>query len=573
MPLGRSRALGRGLFGGIALAAVVSSGCGSSTSAGTANGTDAAAGAQAVADGGRVSADDSSATEGAAPGAASDGAGSDGSGSGATMDSPSLSDGGDSGPVGFLARQWFSSETQAFDLNAPNLVWYSGPLPIKYQLARQKDLAITAPGGAVATQITIDPTVTYQSILGTGISMEESSVANILKLSPAKRTELLTKLVDPVNGMGLNLFRVTMGTSDFTGRPWYTYDDLPLGQQDPNMAQFSIQKDIDYGIVDVLKQMLAINPNMKFFGSPWSPPAWMKASNQILGGALLSDKVAALAKYFRKFVEAYRAQGIPIYAVTLQNEPQHDATNMPTCLVSAQQEALLVKAIKQEFAAGVLDTKTWVFDHNFDIGVAYAQTIFSDPAALAATDGVAFHDYAGDPTAMTTLHDLHPDKDIFFTEKTLWGVVGVDRAAQYFRNWSRTYVSWLTMLDQNGLPNNGPNSQKPRRFIRSITYTGDEYYATPEHYLFGLYSKFVQAGAKRISSPYGSLATVTNVAFLNPDGTIAVVVINQTTSLQQFALLSEGNQIWAALDGKTAATYVWRSGLGTSTLAPVDPTK
>ena len=395
------------------------------------------------------------------------------------------------------AQQWFSSDADPFQLNNPDLVWFTGPQPIKYMLARQKDLPITAPGGTQAMAIRVDPSVTYQSILGTGISMEEGSVWNIRQMSPAKQTEALTQLVDPVKGMGLNLYRITMGTSDFTAQNWYTYDDLPAGQTDPTLAHFSIQKDIDFGIIDVLKQMLAINPKLKFFASMWSPPVWMKDSGQIEGGNLLDADIAILATYFRLFIEAYRAQGIPIYATTLENEALDNNTSIPSCYITAAQEARLVKAVKQELSSANLDTRIWIFDHNFADGVAYAQGVFADPQAYADTDGVAFHDYAGDPSAMTTLHDLYPDKDIFFTEKTLWGCYGVDRAAQFFRNWARSYVSFITMLDQNGAPYTGAQQQKPRRLIRSITYEGDEYYATPEHYLFGLYSKFLQDRERR----------------------------------------------------------------------------
>jgi glucosylceramidase len=438
-------------------------------------------------------------------------------------------------------------------------------------LSEQAQVPVTAPGGTVVTTINVDPTVTYQSMLGFGISMEQASVANILKLSAGARSQLLTSLVDPVAGMGQNMFRIPMGTPDFTGTPWYSYDDLPAGQTDPTMAKFSIQHDIDAGIIGVLKSMLVINPDVKFFGSIWSPPGWMKDSGTMLGGNLVSTNIPALALYIRKFVEAYAAQGIPIYAVTLQNEPQYANTQYPTCIVSAAQEVQLAQAVKQEFTAGALNTQIWVFDHNFDIGPAYSTTILSNPAAAAATDGVAWHDYAGDPSAMSTLHNAFPTKDMFFTEKTLWGVAGVERAAQYIRNWSRSYVSWLTMLDQNGKPNNGPNTGKVRRFVKSTTYTAAEYWPTAEHYLFGLYSKFVQRGAKRISSTTGTIATVTTVAFLNPDNSIATVVMNQTTTDQTFALVSEGNQIWSKVPAKTAATYVWSAGLGKSTLQAMAP--
>jgi glucosylceramidase len=477
--------------------------------------------------------------------------------------------------LGFVASQWRASESCPFSLDRPTADWFACPHAITHRLGRGPDLPITAPGGEVAVRIDVDPSVTYQTLLGTGISMEESSVWNLLQLSPATRTEVLHRMLDPVDGAGMTLFRVTMGTSDFTGRPWYTYDDVSPGIDDPNLDFFSIQKDIDYGIVGVLKEMLAMRPGILIFASPWSPPAWMKDNGQItgglFGGSLRTEAIPTLAKYFRRFVEAYRDQGIPIYAVTLQNEPLAASPYMPTCLVSPAQEAQLVRAVKQEFASAGLATQVWIFDQNFDVGVDFARAVFGDPQALAAADGTAFHDYAGDPSAMSSLHALYPQKDIFFTEKTLWGVAGMDRAAQYFRNWARSYVSWITMLDQDGLPNDGPNSEKPRRFVRSLTYTADAYYPTPEYYLFALYSRFVLPGAVRVESTYGSANTVTDVAFRNPDGTIAIVVMNQTARAQDFVLVEEGNQIWASIDAKTAATFVWRQGLGKSAAAPRRP--
>jgi len=472
----------------------------------------------------------------------------------------------------FTARRWFSSENSPLNNVTPagTSVWNTGPQPLTYKMDEQGQVPITVPGGSATTKIDVDPATTFQTMLGFGISMEESSVANIRKLSAAKRTEILTSIVDPVNGMGQNLFRITMGTSDFTGQPWYSYDD---GAADATMSRFSIQKDIDAGIIDVLKQMLAINPDVKFFGSVWSPPGWMKDSGTMLGGNFQSANIAAHALYFRKFVEAYKAQGVPIYAVTLQNEPQHTINSYPTCIISAAQEVDLVQQVKQQFTAGGLDTKVWVFDHNFDIGVAYSTTIMNNAGAAAATDGVAWHDYGGDPSAMTTFHNAFPNKDIFFTEKTLWGVAGVERAAQYIRNWSKSYVSWLTMLDQDGKPNNGPNTGKVRRFVKSTTNTtAGEYWPTAEHWLFGLYSKFVKRDAKRIQSTLGSAATVTSIAFLNPDNSVVTLIMNQSATTQQFAIASEGNQIWSQVPAKTAATYVWSKGLGTATAAAVAPT-
>ena len=456
------------------------------------------------------------------------------------------------------AQVWWSSESAPFSVDAPDRYWFECPRAIAHAFERQMDLSITAPTSDATTVITLDPGATFQSILGTGISMEESSVANLKKLSPSKRTELLTRLFDPARGMGLSIVRVTLGTSDFTGRAWYTYDDLAPGERDPSLAKFDVGHDVEYGILDVLREIRAISRDVLFFASPWSPPAWMKVSGTITGGSFATENVPTYAAYLRRFVEAYRDAGIPIHALTLQNEPGVDDPRMPSCIMSAEQEAALAIALKHELLAAGLSTKIWIFDDTFARAVDYASDAFADPAARAATDGVAFHDYGGDPSAMSAVHGLFPEKDMVFTEKTLWGVAGVDRVAQYFRNGSISYVAWVTMLDQHGLPNDGPNSEKPRRFVRSIEYTGDEYYATAEHYLFALYSKLVQRGARVVASDYGDPRTVTDVAFANPDGTIVVVVANQSDDAQDFALRSDGNEIRETLPPKTAGAYVWR---------------
>jgi glucosylceramidase len=469
----------------------------------------------------------------------------------AALDEPTI----DTGVGAGVAGMWWSSESHPFAVDSSDTTWFDCPRAIAHELERRPDLPFAAANDTAAAVIEIDPTTQYQSILGTGISMEAASVANLLQLSPADRHDVLTRMFDPQRGMGMNLVRITIGTSDFTGTDWYTYDDVAGG--DPSLAQFSIQRDLDLGIVDVLHEMQAINPDLLFFASPWSPPGWMKTSGQIAGGALRDDKIDVYATYLRRFVEAYRDQGISLVGLTLQNEPRADWDQMPTCLVTAEQEATLVRALKRELTTAGLTTELWVYDHNFDAALDYAGDLFRDPAALAASDGVAFHDYAGDPTAMSAVHAQFPGKDIFFTEKALWGVAGVDRAAQYFRNWSRTYVSWVTMLDQTGGPNRGPNSEKPRRFMRSTHFADAAFYATPEHYLFGLYSRFVQPGARRIESSAGSADAVTDVAFVNPDGTIAVIVINQTDAPQAFALRSEGNQLVTSIDPTTAATLLW----------------
>jgi glucosylceramidase len=271
-------------------------------------------------------------------------------------------------------------------------------------------------------------------------------------------------------------------------------------------------------------------------------------------GSLDSAHIPELAAYDRQFVQAYAALGIPIAAITLQNEPEADNSAMPSCVITPEQEAALAIAAKQQFAAAGLATKVWIYDHNFDHAVDYSTRAFATDGARAAIDGVAFHDYAGDPSAIASVAARFPEQAMVFTEKTLWGVAGVARAAEYFRNGSISYVSWLTLLDQDGKPNNGPNSDKPRRFVRA----GDGYWATPEHFLFGLYSRLVAPGARRIASDPGDPSRVTDVAFQNPDGTIVVIVANQTAMMQPVALHVGDRQIADLLDAHTAAAYTLR---------------
>ncbi|WP_225409468.1 glycoside hydrolase family 30 beta sandwich domain-containing protein [Stigmatella hybrida] len=455
--------------------------------------------------------------------------------------------------------------------NPGNGSWFSGPSSIPYALSPQANIALTSPTTTQATTLAVDPAVQYQTMLGIGTSMEESTIYNLSRMSLAKRTEVLKRLLDPATGAGINLLRITFGASDFTARAFYTYDDRPAGQTDPNLTYFSIQKDIDYNIISTLKQALAVNPNLKIFASPWSPPAWMKDNGSLIGGKLLTQHIPTLAVYYRKAIQAYQQQGIPIYAMTVQNEPLYTAPDYPSTSVSPAQSKQLTLALKNELNAHGLSTRIWAYDHNFDSAWSYVPTLLDDAASNAAVDGVAFHDYAGEPSVMTEVRNAYPNKNILMTERAVWGTAGADRMAQYFRNWAAGYNSWVTMLDSNIQPEKWTGTPGPTMLIQSAS-APDTYWALPEYYLLGQYSKYVKAGAKRISSSYGSASTVTNVSFLNPDNTVVSVVINQTAASQRFKLSSDGWELLATLPAKTVGTYVWTREAGpTPTNLLTDP--
>lgn len=443
--------------------------------------------------------------------------------------------------------------------------WFTSAKQSAYKLAAQDSLPITQPTTTSLTTFNVNPALSFQTMYGIGSSFEETTVYNLLLMSQAKRTEALKLLCDTANGSGLNLWRLTIGTSDFTSRAWYTYDDMPAGQTDMSLSQFSIQKDKDFGIIQIIKEAQAINPNIRFFASPWSAPAWMKTTTNICGGFLANGMYQVLAQYYRKFIEAYAAEGIPVYAITVQNEPGQNTSTYPSMALTVAQEIELTKAIKAEFNAHGITTKVWIFDHNFN-QISFPVNVLVDPNAYAAADGTAFHDYGGSLTAMTDLHNMYPDKEIFFTERSAWGVSGMDKIAQYFRNYACSYNSWVTMIDQNKKPNNGGGAVDPTLLIKG-TSSADQYWAIPEVYLLGQFAKYVKFGAKRIDSDYGTPGILTNVAFQNPDGTIVMVVMNNSAYSQSFRVLCDGNQFIAQLPAKSVGTYTWQSGLPSPPLA------
>jgi glucosylceramidase len=463
---------------------------------------------------------------------------------------------------------YLSSESRTAGYEPKNANWYTNPATglagTPYQLSRQADIATTAASGTPT--ITVDTNTQYQSMLGIGSSLEESTIYNLSRMSATARDKALRTLVDPSTGAGFNVIRITFGTADFTSHDFYSYDD---GASDPTLSRFSIQQDINYHIIDVLKQALAINPNIKFFASSWSPPGWMKDNNSLIGGHLNTSAIPYLAAYYRKAIQAYAAQGIPIYGLTLQNEPEFSGA-YPSTLVTADQERQLAVALKTELTNNNLgSTKIWAFDHNFSDGATYAAGVLgsgtSHSNAYSAVDGIAFHDYSGDPSAMATVKATYPDKDVLMTERSVWGTAGADRLIQYFRNSSTLYEGWVSMLDQNHSPTRWPGVPDPTMLVQS-TSNPDTFWALPDYYMIAQFSKFVQPGAKRVSSNNGSSAGTTNVVFQNPDGTLVTVVVNQTASSQPITVRVGGSQFSATLPAKTVGTYLWSgatSGTGT----------
>jgi O-glycosyl hydrolase len=481
----------------------------------------------------------------------------------------------------YAVQVYFSSE-----LHPGNAGWFKTPWPEsdwRYKLSAQTPLWLTGldPASALPA-IKIDSGKTYQSILGMGTSFEETSVYALARNhTDAQIEDILRTLIDPAHGIGMDLFRLTIGTSDFSDarsvssgpQGFYSYQD------DPHAA-FSIENDRKLNIIRVVKLALKVAQEtgrpIKFFASAWSPPGWMKDSGSLIGGKLKTDMIPAYAAYLRQFVQAYEAEGIPIYAITTNNEHYFVPNNYPGCFFDSTQEKLLVEALGREFKQAGLTTRIWIVDHNFYCWREAAKTLTglrNDSGNDDLVDATAFHHYGGLPSEMSKLHDVFPDKGIQFTEGSTWGCPGMNEIVQILRNGSGSYVSWVTMTSQTPQdhirgPYNKPPSLHPPLLVRTED-AGPGWYKIPEYYLYGQFMKFIQPGAVRIASDPGSEQTVTNVAFKNPDGTLVIVAVNQNEWVQDLRFLVDGNQFAATIPAATVATYVLKAGLAPSTRAAV----
>ncbi|GMU91005.1 MAG: glucosylceramidase [Candidatus Hydrogenedentota bacterium] len=408
---------------------------------------------------------------------------------------------------------------------------------------------------AAAAEIHVDETRTYQTVLGLGASLEHSTCYNISLLAPEKQEHLIESLVDPDKGIGMNLMRVCIGTSDFTGDPWYSYNDLPDGETDPDLKNFSIEKDRAY-VLPVLKLALKKNPNLLFYASPWSPPGWMKDRGRgMCGGILKPDYYGVYARYLAKFVQAYQAEGVPLHAMTLQNEPGVNTQQYPSCYWRGEwQRDFIRDYVGPLFSAERIATRIWCFDHNFN-NLAFPRTVLGDPEAAKYVEGTAFHLYEGRPEAMSALHDEFPDKQIFFSEGSVYGTRGALQIISYFRNWAQSYNAWVTVIDQDAKPNNGPHECDPTVIVLDTRDMSLEY--RNDYYIYGQFMKFIQRGAARIDSTPGE-GPFNNVAFKNPDGSIVVIVANDTAAIQPLSISCGETRFGHSLTPYSVATYRFR---------------
>jgi glucosylceramidase len=496
-------------------------------------------------------------------------------------------------------------------LETPVEVWLS-TADRRLLLARQPNVVPEAVGPATA-EVVVDLGQHYQTMSGFGAALTDSSAWLLYnRMGSRQREALLRELFGPPPGLNFKLLRLSIGASDFSLHH-YTLDDMPAGQVDPQLEHFNLAA-AQPAVVPVVRELLAIDPQLRIIASPWSAPAWMKTSANLIGGTLLEQYEPTYAAYLARYVDSMRALGIPIFALTVQNEPAFEPLTYPGMLLSAEARARIIGQYLGPMLAGEASPPVILgWDHNWD-EPDQPMTVLSDLDAARDMAGIAWHCYRGSPATQTEVHRAFPRKNVYLSECSSgdWASIRKDRLLWYARdvlmasikNWAGGLLYWNLALDQRHGPHAGgcdactgivtidtPQSAVVAAMrdaathldaLRADSSHGETFDAAldvaddllqhaitlgepaavvhrnVEYYAFAHYSRFVLPGAVRVKST-GSIAGVDSVAFRNADGGKAVLVAINSEPRQQVLAVSQGTLHFDyPLPPYSMATFVWQ---------------
>ena len=465
--------------------------------------------------------------------------------------------------VSMAVLMGFASKTIASDnfisqKKAKEVIFYLTK-PDKSVLFQKQDAGVFDTTDKNLPTIEVNADKTFQEMDGFGFTLTGGSAFHINNMSKEKRHQLLTELFafDKEN-IGINYLRISLGASDLDAEV-FSYNDLPAGETDLKMEKFSLAPDKKF-LIPVLKEILAINPEIKILASPWSPPTWMKTNNASKGGSLKPEYYDAYAKYFVKYVQEMQKEGITIDAITVQNEPLHPGNN-PSLLMPATEQADFIKrSLGPAFQTAGIKTKIIIYDHNAD-KPEYPITVLNDPEAKKYIDGSAFHLYGGVIENVSKVHEAHPDKNLYFTEQWIgapgnfggdlqWHVKNLIIGAS--RNWCKTVLEWNLAADPKQKPHTPGGCTE---CLGAVTIDGDAIVHNPAYYIVAHASKFVRPGSVHIDSniPDG----LPNAAFITPDGKLAVVVLNDSGSEKTFNIKNGNKTITTSLAKGAVGSFIW----------------
>lgn len=403
---------------------------------------------------------------------------------------------------------------------------------------------------------------TYQQVLGFGAAFTEAAAYTFYRMEPAKRQEILKKYFDSEEGIGYSIGRVHIHSCDFALEN-YTY----VKELDKELKTFDISREDKWTIPMIKEAVKARNSDIALLASPWSPPAWMKTNKDMNhGGKLLAEYREAWALYYTKYIKEMRARGLNIFAITVQNEPEAVQT-WDSCIYTAQEEGDFVRdylgpIMKKE---GLGDIKIYIWDHNRDVIIDRAVGTLSDPETAKYVYGIANHWYVSEEFEnLSKVHELFPDKHILFSEGCQEGGVHLSSwltGERYgrnmigdFNNWQEGWLDWNIVLDENGGPNHVGNLCDAPVICDT---KNQELHFNSSYYYIGQFSKFVKTGAKRIEVSSNQNTSLQNVGFKNEDGSVVLIVMNETDSAESFnAKIGEGH-IEHILPAHSIATLVF----------------
>jgi glucosylceramidase len=425
-----------------------------------------------------------------------------------------------------------------------------------YRLTKTQTLVFKAKPQPVETDITItlNPAITFQTMVGIGGALTDASAETFYKLPKAQQQEFLTAYYDPQKGIGYTLGRTNIQSCDFSSDS-YTY----VADNDVALKTFNINHDEKYRVPFIKEAINAAGGKLSLFASPWSPPAWMKDNNDMLhGGKLKPEMRQSWANLYVKFINAYEKAGIPIWGLTVQNEPMAKQT-WESCVYTAEEERDFVKLFLGPtlVKSGLAAKKLIVWDHNRDLVFQRASTIYSDPEAAKYIWGTGYHWYetwTGGKMQFENVkrvEESFPGKNLIFTEGCIerfnfeklddWalGEKYGNSMVNDFNNGTVAWTDWNVLVDEKGGPNHVGNfCYAP---IIGDTQNGKLIY-TNEYYYLGHFSKFIRPGAKRVAAT-SSRDVLQTTAFRNVDGKIAVVVLNTSDKPVTYQMFIKGNAV------------------------------
>ncbi|MEY4455916.1 MAG: hypothetical protein RLY15_180 [Bacteroidota bacterium] len=428
----------------------------------------------------------------------------------------------------------------------------------KTQLLQKQVIQSSATNSSSIT-VEVNEQKTLQSMEGFGFALTGGSAGLIDALPAEKKTALLKELfgAGPEN-LGISYIRISMGASDLDATV-FSYCDLPKGETDPQLTKFNLSQDTLH-LIPMIQAALKLNPKLKIMASPWSPPVWMKSNGFSMGGHLLKQYYDSYALYFVKYIKAMKAKGITIHSLTMQNEPEHGGNNPSLLMDAEEQKVFLRDHLGPLLAKEQIKTEVLLYDHNAD-HPNYPISILDDPKAKAYAAGSAFHLYLGNESALSKVHEAHPDKKLYFTEQWTGAKGSFDGDLFWhtehivigtINHWSSAVIEWNLAANAQYEPHTPGGCTECKG---ALTIQGEDVSRNVSYYIIGHASKFIPAGSKRIESR-ASNDLIKTSSFIRPDGKKVTLFLNAGNS-NNIKLTNKQQTYSVTLPAGSVSTIVW----------------